>query len=70
MKNQPLEPLIQLCQQRRGIKSWVLREMTKRNVPGNWANVSSWLHPNPKQRRQPIPTTLAALLKIQKEITK
>ena len=69
-KATPLQPLIDLCRKRRGLKSWVLREMTKRNVPGNWANVSEWLHADPAKRRCPVPATLAGLLAIQQEVAK
>lgn len=66
----PLEGLAKLCAQRRGMKSYVLREMIKRDVPGNWANLSSWLHLDPKKRRTPQPQTLAGLLAIQKTLVR
>lgn len=60
----PLLPLIKACQKKRGLKSIVLNRMVVKGVPGNWANLSSWLHPNESKRRSPHPDTMDGLLDI------
>jgi hypothetical protein len=69
LMNDELYPLINLCARRRGTKSEVLRQLVLRSAPANWAQVSSWLHTNPNNRRRPREETLWVLLQIQKEMT-
>ena len=64
----PLLPLIKRCQRERGLKSRVLRMMVQYGIPGNWANLSEWLHPDPKKRRVPKESTMMGLMEIMREV--
>jgi hypothetical protein len=57
------------CNEVRGRKASLLREMGRRGVPGNWANLSRWLLPpnNPRHQR-PWSDTEESLIALWKEV--